>query len=140
MFSVSGFCFESGPAVAHPGAHERTEAVQVYPMQQILRKQLLPLPAHAHPPGHQALPLRDLSEEVYPALPPAAAHQNTHWRQALQMQNPRYKKNRSVYYIRQNHIQPGEYSIVNCFTKQKACEQFLCPSLIPAGAVMQGTA
>ena len=45
-------------------------------------------------PGHQALPLRDLSEEVYPALPPAAAHQNTHWRQALQMQNPRYKKNR----------------------------------------------
>ncbi len=58
-------------------------------LRQVIREQFLPVPAHPDPPGHQALPLRDLPEEVHPALPPAAAHQDPHRGQALQVQDPR---------------------------------------------------
>lgn len=50
-----------------------------------VRQFQLPVPAHPHPPGHQTLPLRDLSTEVYAALASPAAHQDAHRRQTLQV-------------------------------------------------------
>jgi hypothetical protein len=82
---VLGIRFQSRPAAAHPGAHAGAEALQVQPVQQVLCQQFISVAAHADPPGHQALPLRDLPEEVHPALPPAAAHQDPHRGQALQV-------------------------------------------------------
>ena len=52
---------------------------------QVVRQQLVPVAALAHPPGHQAVPLRDLPAQVHPAESPAAAHPHAHGRQAVQV-------------------------------------------------------
>ena len=53
--AFSGICLQGGSPAAHPSAHEGAQAVQVQPLQQVLRQQLLPLAAHEDPSGHQAL-------------------------------------------------------------------------------------
>ena len=86
---LSDICIESGSPAAHADPHARAEAVQVRVVQQGVRQQLLPVATHANPPGDQAVPLRDLPTQVHPALPPAAAHQDSHRGQAVQVQDTR---------------------------------------------------
>lgn len=61
-------------------------------MLQDVRQLVVPVAAHAHPPRHQALPLRDLPPQVHPALPPPAAHPHAHGRQALQVPLPQLQQ------------------------------------------------
>ncbi len=51
------------------------QATQVSPLLQDVRQRLLPVPAPAHPPWDQTLPLLLLRELLPPAVTPAAAHQ-----------------------------------------------------------------
>lgn len=51
------------------------QTTQVSPLLQDVCQRLLPVPAPAHPPGDQTLPLLLLRELVPSAVTPAAAHQ-----------------------------------------------------------------
>lgn len=51
------------------------QTTQVSPLLQDVRQRLLPVPAPAHPPGDQTLPLLLLRELLPSAVTPAAAHQ-----------------------------------------------------------------
>ena len=51
------------------------QTTQVSPLLQDIRQRLLPVPAPAHPPGDQTLPLLLLRELVPSAVTPAAAYQ-----------------------------------------------------------------
>ena len=50
----------------------------MHPVLEGVRELLVPVPAHQDPPGHQAVPLRDLPAEVHPTEPPTAAHPHAH--------------------------------------------------------------
>lgn len=88
LFFPADICVQVGIAIALAAARQRRETVQMPSVQQNIRKQLVPEPAHAHPSGHQTVPVRHLPAEVHAAQPPAAAHTHAHRRQAVQVQAP----------------------------------------------------
>ena len=95
IITILGIWLQGRSPAAHPGAHEGTQAVQVQPLQQVLRQQLLPLAAHEDPSRHQALQMWNMSAQVHPALTSPAAHQDSHWRQAVQVQDTRWQQSHS---------------------------------------------
>lgn len=85
FYFVSDVWIQSRAATALATAHARGQALQVLAVHQGVRQQLLPVAAHAHPPGHQTVPLRDLPTQVHAIVAPAAAHPHAHRRQAVQV-------------------------------------------------------
>lgn len=85
IWSVAGLRVQGGAAAAYAGPHAGGEALQVLAVLQGLRQQFLPVPAHADPPRHQAVPLRDLPAEVHATLASAAAHPDAHRGQTVQV-------------------------------------------------------
>lgn len=73
-----GVRFKSRPATPHSNTPTRGQALPLHPVSQGVRQLLIPGSTLQDPPWHQALPLRDLPKEVYPAVTPSAAHQNPH--------------------------------------------------------------
>lgn len=57
----------------------------MHPVLEGVRELVVPVAAHQDPPGHQAVPLRDLPAEVHPTEPPTAAHPHAHRRQTVQV-------------------------------------------------------
>lgn len=75
---LADICIQVGIAIALAAARQRRETVQMPSVQQNIRQQLVPEPAHAHPSRYQTVPVRHLPAEVHTAQPPAAAHTHAH--------------------------------------------------------------
>ena len=85
FFGLADFRVEGRPAASHADPHARSQAVQMFAVLEGVRQQFVPVAAHAHPSGHQTVPLRDLPAQVHAAQSPAAAHSHPHGRQAVQV-------------------------------------------------------